>query len=88
MTPDVKVVTSRAILKETLIMIVGIRVIIWMMTMMPLDGFATTTMRMMMMTMLVMMMKMMVMVNLVERLIRKGKDETPSLLSAFTMPVT
>ena len=81
------VVTSRAILKETPMKMVGIRVIIWMMTMMPLDGFATTTMRMMMMVMM-MMVVVVVVVNLVERLIRKGKDETPSLLSAFTMSVT
>ena len=90
MTPDVNVVTSRAILRETPMKMVGIRVIIWM-TVMPLDGFVTTTMREMMMvkTMMVMMMVMMMMVvNLVERLIRKGKDETPSLLSAFTMSVT
>ena len=39
MTPDVKVVTSRAILKETPMMMVGIRVIIWTRVMMSLDGF-------------------------------------------------
>ena len=39
MTPDVNVVTSRAILKETPMMMVGIRVIIWTRVMMSLDGF-------------------------------------------------
>ena len=38
-TPDVKVVTSRAILKETPMKMVGIRVIIWTRVMMSLDGF-------------------------------------------------
>ena len=76
-TPDVKVVTSRAILKETSII---------------LDDFVENHNEdgddiYMMIMMMVVMMTMMV-VNLVERLIRKGKDETPSLLSAFTMSVT
>ena len=67
MTPDVNVVTSRAILRETPMKMVGIRVIIWM-TVMPLDGFVTTTMREMMMvkTMMVMMMVMMMMVVMVK----------------------
>ena len=39
MTPDVNVVTSRAILKETPMKMVGIRVIIWTRVMMSLDGF-------------------------------------------------
>lgn len=42
----------------------------------------------MMMSMVIMTTMVMMVVNLVERLIRKGKDETPSLLSAFTMSVT
>ena len=45
-------------------------------------------MMMVIMTTMVIMTMMMMVVNLVERLIRKGKDETPSLLSAFTMSVT